>query len=1253
MALSERIQSFSTTGSTEGDPIKEMPVREVTGDEEYIKQRTSSNTPEVISEITTSKEMQALNDEKNGGVYNDIKTGVKRLPQNVAGGLSNLGNELWDVLHLNDAAEWIDARLPKGIKEASDALRGGKLEPDSVPFPEIEARSTTGQVIQSGTQFMVPFLGILGKVSKGTKAVGLFKNAPKMKAFFDASVAGFPVDALGFDPDEANVANVVGRVFSDNEAAQLLEEYLGTDPDDSEALNRFKNGLNGVLIGGAFEGVFRSTGKLVNFITDNIKSYRASKAFKLRGEKLAKLEKAGDAASIEKQAQKLDEAMPGAEAAKEGKPPKIADEDLAANRVIAKERIDGDIAANDFTFKWKGGKKVSKDTLDFASAAKAKPLGKPDKKIVKAIAKRLRDGEPVDLTESLGTNLDKIKGHDDLLKLIKITEEEIVKPLKKAGVSSTKSWNQTVDAVKKIGSSIEDVNILSEGTRDLDTRLLAAKLIQIDVADQTLNFMQRMSRNASPEDIVELYRRIELSAGITKQVGQAASETGRALNILRKVNEPGASTLARVDALTNILGGRKQNTLMVQRILNLAKEEGADALQLMKELEKFANRTTAGKTADAFFEMYVNGLLSRPVTQIVNTLGNASTTMMAIGERFIAEQGGRLFKSGAGGVAKGETRAMIQGLNRGIMRGWKMAAKAWKSGKPSEGFKTDMYKPGERAISADAFGKVNPTAGEGFLSGFGGGYSSTGYWLDHLGAITRVPGKFLMSGDEFFKAVNMDMERHALAFRTASDLGLQGRDFTKAYAKLISGADESLNEAAKDFSKYQTFTNELGQNTMSGKVQGVLNHDSALGFVGKIFVPFFRTPTNILKFAGHRAPLASLASKKIRDQLLRGTLAQKQLVMAKMATGSMAMSTAMYFAHGGLITGAAPKNPLQRDTVLGSGWRPYSLRTPWGYLPYNRFDPIGILLGTSADLYQTGAQIEDAFSDSEDGEELSADAWGKYLDASSIGLFSVYEQLKDRHYVAGLATVFSMIDGEPGAWKQAMRQQFKGILPPFSFYSSFVKGVTQTADPVQRDQNSDNLWTEMQNVIHKDLPPIINGGSTNLMAKRDHLGNPKLNLGGEMNMAWRAFNNIVNPAKFSAPSNSLLKNEMAKFNVARQEPWRKRTISTGIEGDPQIPIPDAAKEFYSIEVGKLNQKLQNFMKTPAYRNLPTEEAKKQKIESQMQINEDQALHMTRAKFRDIIQERTQEAKQEEALAGDLVGNVPSAVPRETLPLIPQ
>ena len=125
-------------------------------------------------------------------------------------------------------------------------------------------------------------------------------------------------------------------------------------------------------------------------------------------------------------------------------------------------------------------------------------------------------------------------------------------------------------------------------------------------------------------------------------------------------------------------------------------------------------------------------------------------------------------------------------------RGWKLAAKAWKTGKPTEGFKTDMFKPGQRAISADAANLINPHNVS--LSGFAeGGYNTLGWYADFLGTTTRLPGKLLMSVDEFFKAMNYDGEIHARAFREATNLGLEGKGWNRVYQAITDGADDAIN----------------------------------------------------------------------------------------------------------------------------------------------------------------------------------------------------------------------------------------------------------------------------------------------------------------------------------------------------------------------------------------------------------------------------------------------------------------------------
>jgi hypothetical protein len=1169
-----------------------------------------------------SREAQRINDKVNGGAWNDIKSGVTDHPLNTlaqpVGGVLDFGNEVWQALHLDDAAQYVDSLLPEGVKGVSDSLRGKKLEEGDVPFPENFAPPKTGTagVLRVGSQFMAGFIPVLGQVSKGTKALGFFKNSKTMAAFFNASVAGFPVDALGFDPNDPNVANMVGQIFKDEAAGQLLEDYLGTDPNDSEALNRFKNGLNGLLIGGAFEGVFRGTKALAGKISAWVKDARLNGGIDKNLKKIDKLEKAADVPAIkqaEDAAAKIDSDNAAAGVKSETEI-KLKPEDQAAKDI----RLENDAAAtqsgNQYTWKYKNGQKVAKEVGDYKAKKENKaPAVKVDKEKLRSASARVIKGDYESIVEKYGealdTNIEKMATPDDV-KAALVTIEKEIGPFAKDVTLTDDMLDRLAKAHNK---TIDEVRVLAENTNNLPQQLLSADTFKLNLISDLVEVGQRAADSGNPTDIIEFHRLMDLFGEVDTIVVNAKTNIARSQAALRKVRGPEkvsneAANLAREDALVNVLGGRRANKKFTARMLKLIDEAGSgpEALAKLQRATELAKKTRTQKTLDAFLEMYINGLLSKPVTQLVNFSGNISTIMMSVAERRIAQA----FARGSAGVAKGETAAMINGLQRGIRDGFKLAAKAWRTGKSAtDGFKSDMIRPGQRAIAGDA---LVPQALQDipFLNSL----------VDGLGNVTRWPGKLLLSADEGFKSINYQMELHALSYRKAMKSGTKGADFDRIYQEGLQGTDKELTLASMDFAKYNTFTKELG-NSKAGQIQKALGGDGAVGFMGRIFVPFFRTPVNILKFAAHRLPASNLISKQVQADIRAGG-ASAQLAYAKMAMGSAAMVSAMSFAHAGLITGAPPRDPATRRNVKGNGWRPYSVRTPWGYMPYNRFDPIGVLIGGAADLYQTGARIQEIAEQTDDFDETNWDEYGK---AAQVGILSLYTQMKDRHYVAGLANIFDLLEAEPGAWKQAFGQQFKGMLPPFSFYSSFRKGVSQSIDPVIRDNTGVDAWEEGRNIILGDsvfFEPERN-------PKRDHLGNPQLRMGSDDSLAWRTSNQLINPAKLSNKTQSVLLNEISRLEISKSGSDQLRTISTGNSGDPHVPVTPDMKDFFSISYGKHNRRnAEKFVKTAKYRSL---NPPRQKLELENRLSQawTQALRDTRGKFRSELGTLTREARQDE------------------------
>ena len=466
----------------------------------------------------------------------------------------------------------------------------------------------------------------------------------------------------------------MGRLFSNNEAAQLLEEYLGTDPDDADALNRFKNGLNGMFAGAAFEGAFivlKGTGK---FIANLVKAHRKSKAFKAHAKKIAKLEDAATAdqkavdlaeeldeelidlsdvakleekvkpggkakkskiVGAEKDVENLDEVLTDAEVTalhkktlrklKGDKDPivgqkvkALSKEDRAANKIVAEEQVAGDIQGSRFGWKMWKGKRVQKTAEEMANPKldEAKPMIKIDEQAIKVAAKRIAAGKTFTLDDISSINWSKVNTPEDLKQVMAITHKAIKKLSKDTPIS-----DDTLDIlVREKGVSIDSINNMSDATKDLALTIQGTRNVQIDLADAIVNLNQRMGDFASNADIIEMHRLIELSASIGKEAADTITNTARGLAILRKQSSSGMSSLARADLLVAALGGKKLNSKFAQRIIRLASDQDLDSLQLLKELERFAKKSKGRKMVDAMFEMYVNGLLSKPSTQLIKYL---------------------------------------------------------------------------------------------------------------------------------------------------------------------------------------------------------------------------------------------------------------------------------------------------------------------------------------------------------------------------------------------------------------------------------------------------------------------------------------------------------------------------------------------------------------------------------------------------------------------------------------------------------
>lgn len=124
------------------------------------------------------------------------------------------------------------------------------------------------------------------------------------------------------------------------------------------------------------------------------------------------------------------------------------------------------------------------------------------------------------------------------------------------------------------------------------------------------------------------------------------------------------------------------------------------------------------------------------------------------------------------------------------------------------------------------------------------------------------------------------------------------------------------------------------------------------GFKSKImrllFFPFVKTPVNILDNVFAHTPMLRKLSFEYRRAIASGDPAQRDLMTAKLITGSLLylMGAGLYLS--GHLTGSHA--PEERQQLQAAGIQEYSVLIGNRYYAYNRADPLGMYLGLVADL---------------------------------------------------------------------------------------------------------------------------------------------------------------------------------------------------------------------------------------------------------------------------------------------------------------
>lgn len=749
------------------------------------------------------------------------------------------------------------------------------------------------------------------------------------------------------------------------------------------------------------------------------------------------------------------------------------------------------------------------------------PVKLPGAKI-DGIMQALQTGKSRDLAEALDTedfNFTRIDTPEEAKELIDAFSNTFAKEVSKAK-GGTQTFGDIKALAEELGAGEKSLKALYGDTDNLAARVTSHRVL-LAASAKKVSELARDARLGGDSDVLAFRKQVVLHATIQAEMKGVQTEIARALASFRIKAKSEALVVNEVNELVQALGGRELNKEMAAKFA-----QATDA----KQLHAMARKGALARTQNAFFEMWVNGILSGPATHAVNAIGNGLVAINSVLERSVAGVVGHL-RGNEDAITQEEVTSHLFGMMEGLLDTVKITANGQRAlsqaagalakgdlknakgilkenenefGTTYQAFAKDapildnaMYGTKEfdmqrKAISSEALG-LDPEDWKGIFA-------------DALGTTIRTPGRFLTSSDELFKTIHYRGELKAQAYRQARREGLSGEALAKRVADLVEEEPEHLTSIAMDAARRGTFTSPLG--TVGRGFQNAVSQTPGARYI----MPFVRTPANIMNYVWERTPVLNAVNGRMRDDYLAGGV-RRDMAIAKTAIGGSMYMLGGYLASQGIITGGGEKN--QTAERLG-GKQPYSVKVGDTYYAYNRMDPYGMFLGLAADFSHITGMLSE----------------GEREDWVAASITALSKNLLSKSYLSGLVDLIDAITTSEQSSKPFERwlQRFGSSFVPFS---SLQGAVRREVDPEVKE-----IWTYADAVKAR-----IPGFSDSVPPMRNIFGDVVHYSGG-------LGPDIASPVYSSTETDNPAAAEISRLNLDLQKPMK----FIGGRGVPRIDL---------------------------------------------------------------------------------------------------
>ena len=673
-------------------------------------------------------------------------------------------------------------------------------------------------------------------------------------------------------------------------------------------------------------------------------------------------------------------------------------------------------------------------------------------------------------------NINKINSNDDIYKII----DAISKANRKA-IQEQKRGIRTQGTTKAAGTRLmkdDDflVNVLGvKAGQTLNAEQIYATRELLVAGLNRLNHLAKkaVDFNATADDVLTFRQHYALMAQIQKVLKGVQTETARALNQFKIPTRNKMSFIGgnvddlNKDALMVELGGFDD----IRQIAKLYIQAPADEIGKLRAVEGTGLKSFSMKVSDTLSEVFLNAILSNPLTHVRNSAGNWISQAIVQQERMIASR-------------------FFGGKNNGGVAAYEDIAKAWGKHMASKEIMAamkDVYKLGGSKIETKLgqFTAQNYNIKNKYAAGM----------VDLLGkgfTLGNLPTKFLKVSDDFFKNREFRSEVYALSFAEGMEMynkGLLPKEKLAQYiASRVANPTKEITDAAYKQAQYVTFQTPLGKRgdvlDIGKAAQTVKNYAGSRGpfsWFTNYYMPFVQTPTNIAGFVAERTPVLAQILTNYNAKIAAGgrtaEIAKAQLYLGSMFYLATAPLGYYGVTRGSDIRGASSKltggkNLIQKTTKK----QPMQIEIPIGdgkfqTISFRGMDPVGQMLANSANFGQMLSMLQGSIYNNVTGVEddnysqLSKDA----LMFAIAFSFSIGENLSNSMFLSGAGKLVDDTNKIVSGFSGGEAQGFQALKEVgIDYATSHIPTIAREVGKLFND-DSQKLATEFKEYFTRNI----------------------------------------------------------------------------------------------------------------------------------------------------------------------------------------